>query len=72
MPIYEYQCETCAKPFALRQSIQIRPGETACPVCGSTHVERLISHFAAKTYGSADADPSGGTSCTRGGGCGGN
>jgi len=70
MPIYEYQCAGCANQFSLMQSIHTKPGETACPNCGTTRVERLISRFAAKTYGSGDADPSGGTSCTHGGGCG--
>ena len=64
MPIYEYQCESCHKQFALRQSVSIKPGETACPSCRSQAVERLISRFAAKTYGAGDADPSGGTSCS--------
>lgn len=63
MPIYEYQCAGCSNQFSLLQSIHIKPGETACPSCGATRVERLISRFAAKTYGSGDADPSGGTSC---------
>jgi len=71
MPIYEYQCGSCMKQFALRQSVNVQPGQTACPACSSQTVERLISRFAAKTYGAADADPSGGTSCSHGGACGG-
>jgi putative FmdB family regulatory protein len=67
MPIYEYQCASCMKQFALRQAVNVRPGETVCPSCNSKTVERLISQFAAKTYGAADADPSGGTSCSHGG-----
>ena len=70
MPIYEYHCAGCAKQFSLMQSVHIKPGETACPHCGTTRVERLISKFAAKTYGTGDANPSGGTSCGHGGGCG--
>jgi putative FmdB family regulatory protein len=70
MPIYEYQCGSCMMQFALRQSINVQPGQTACPSCSSQSVERLISRFAAKTYGASDADPSGGTSCSSGGTCG--
>ena len=70
MPIYEYQCGSCMKQFALRQSVNVQPGQTACPSCNSQSVERLISRFAAKTYGASDADPSGGTSCSSGGACG--
>ena len=66
MPIYEYRCASCSTQFALRQSITITPGETVCPSCRSQIVERLISRFAAKTYGAGDADPSGGTSCSHG------
>ena len=52
MPIYEYQCGSCMKQFDLRQSVNVQPGQTACPACSSHSVERLISRFAAKTYGS--------------------
>ena len=48
------------------QSIHVKPGDTLCPSCGSSHMERLISRFAAKTYGTGDADPSGGTGCSSG------
>jgi putative FmdB family regulatory protein len=68
MPIYEYACPSCRKQFALRQSVHVQPHETVCPSCNSQAVERLISRFAAKTYGAGDADPSGGTSCSHGGG----
>ena len=66
MPIYEYHCASCNKQFSLRQSVNIKPGETVCPSSPSPPVERLISPFAAKTYGAGDADPSGGTSCSHG------
>ena len=66
MPIYEYRCASCSTQFALRQSVNITPGETVCQSCRSQTVERLISRFAAKTYGAGDADPSGGTSCSHG------
>ena len=66
MPIYEYQCEGCTKQFSLMQSVHTNPGETVCPACGTARLQRLISRFAAKTYGAGDADPSGGTSCSSG------
>ncbi len=70
MPVYEYHCTSCANQFSLMQSIHTKSGETTCPNCGTTRVERLISRFAAKTYGSGDAAPSGGTSSCHGGSCG--
>ena len=66
MPLYEYQCGACSKQNTLMQSIHVKPGDTLCPSCGSSHMERLISRFAAKTYGTGDADPSGGTGCSSG------
>ncbi len=72
MPIYEYHCAGCASQFSLMQSVHTKPGDTVCPKCGTASVERMISRFAAKTYGTGDADPSGGTSpsCSHGGSCG--
>jgi putative FmdB family regulatory protein len=44
MPIYEYRCEACAERF---EELVRGPGASvACPGCGGTQVERLISTFA--------------------------
>ena len=46
MPIYEYHCGDCRK----RVSVFIRsisnPGNPACPRCGGTRLERVMSRFA--------------------------
>ncbi len=46
MPIYEYLCGDCRK----RVSVFIRsisnPGSPACPRCGGTKLERVMSRFA--------------------------
>jgi putative FmdB family regulatory protein len=46
VPIYEYHCADCRK----RVSVLIRsisnPGTPACPRCGGSHLERLMSRFA--------------------------
>jgi putative FmdB family regulatory protein len=42
MPIYEYRCQTCGQ----RVEILVRSGMSAppaCPDCGSTLLERLLS-----------------------------
>ena len=44
MPIYEYRCESCAERF---EELVRRPDDTvACPQCGGTEAERLLSVFA--------------------------
>ena len=44
MPIFEYRCGQCDHQFELL----IRPGSAtpACPSCGSTSIQRVISMFA--------------------------
>jgi putative FmdB family regulatory protein len=44
MPIYEYACQACGQHFdKLFLSLSRVPAEMACPACGSTAVQRLIS-----------------------------
>ena len=50
MPIYEYQCESCADKFEIKQSMKDDP-LTACPRCGK-RVQRLISSPAIMFKGS--------------------
>jgi putative FmdB family regulatory protein len=43
MPIYEYQCLGCGRPF---QSLIMKKGDrenVVCPVCGGRELKRLIS-----------------------------
>ena len=43
MPLFEYRCLGCEQQFELL----IRGGATpACPSCGSTSLERIVSLFA--------------------------
>jgi putative FmdB family regulatory protein len=47
MPIYEYLCQDCHKCSA-RLVLNLRnPPPASCPHCGSSHVDRLLSRFAA-------------------------
>jgi putative FmdB family regulatory protein len=50
MPLYEYQCESCAKRFERIQKYSDPPVET-CPSCGS-HVKKLMSSPAIQFKGS--------------------
>jgi putative FmdB family regulatory protein len=50
MPLYEYQCESCAKRFERIQKYSDPPIET-CPSCGA-HVKKLMSSPAIQFKGS--------------------
>lgn len=62
MPIYEFDCRACKKPFELMISFS-RLGEARCPKCGSADVRRLMSTFAARTS-SGPTNGNSGSSCT--------
>lgn len=42
MPLYDYHCKDCDKVFEafLKSASKTQP---SCTVCGSTHVEKLVS-----------------------------
>ncbi len=71
MPLYEYRCEECGNPFALRRSIDQRDAAATCPSCAATRVVRLVSSFAAFGHSdggsvSLNASPCGGCASTSG------
>jgi putative FmdB family regulatory protein len=47
MPIYEYHCRDCGKPSALLILNIRNPPPATCRQCGSAHMDRLLSRFAA-------------------------
>lgn len=54
MPLRDYTCRSCGKPF----EALVKHGEDApCPACGATDVERKVALFA-RPAGSDDAAPS--------------
>jgi len=66
MPIYEYQCDACHGQFELL----VRGDETpACPTCGTSKVDRLLSVPAAHAA-TKNALPIRGPQPAAGGGCG--
>jgi putative FmdB family regulatory protein len=64
MPIYEYRCEDCEKPF--EKLVRAFREEVTCPACGSGEVERLLSTFAMSGLASSTSSSGGGGGC----GCG--
>ena len=50
MPLFEYRCSTCSRDF----EVLVRAGERpACPDCGDSHVEKLLSEAAAPAAAAA-------------------
>lgn len=47
MPIYEYQCRDCRKRSAVLLLSLRNPSPVSCTHCGSSHIDRLLSRFAA-------------------------
>lgn len=54
MPLFEYKCQACGDPFELLVLKSDQP--VACPNCGSTSVERLLSMFAVSSESSRQAN----------------
>lgn len=65
MPIYEYVCGKCGEGFSKLQKMTVSAGETTCPKCGSSEVERKISACA---IGAAGGSAPSGPACGGGGG----
>ncbi len=75
MPLYEYNCSACERPFELLVSSAALADSVVCRYCGSEDVRRLISTFAAHSSSggesfAAPAPRSGGGCACGGGGCG--
>jgi putative FmdB family regulatory protein len=51
MPLYEFQCSECDRPFEELVRAATAISEVKCPECGSDHVRRKVSVFASKVSG---------------------
>jgi putative FmdB family regulatory protein len=49
MPVYEFVCRDCQKPFEIIRPISQASSEVKCPSCGSTNVTRKYSQVYAVT-----------------------
>lgn len=54
MPIYEYTCGSCAKPFEIL--IRNSSDKPACPHCGATKAEKRFSTFGVSMGGGSAAN----------------
>lgn len=52
MPIFEYQCQDCSDRFE-ELVLTSAAKEVHCPNCGSEHVQKVYSTFAAQSKDSA-------------------
>jgi putative FmdB family regulatory protein len=46
MPIYEYRCNACRRSHSILFRSMAATTQPVCPNCGSSEMERLISHVA--------------------------
>jgi len=78
MPLYEYTCGDCDRPFELLVSSPALADTVVCRHCGSASVRRLVSSFAAHSKGESalssalagrSSGGGGGGCCGGGGGC---
>jgi putative FmdB family regulatory protein len=67
MPLYEYRCTRCDRPFErYTPTFNDKPD---CPACGASDPARLLSTFAVSSGGMTDSAPSFG-GCGEGPPCG--
>jgi putative FmdB family regulatory protein len=48
MPLFEYDCPGCGRPFEKLVRSASQADEVVCPACGNPHVKRKLSTFAVK------------------------
>ncbi|MFM8322181.1 MAG: FmdB family zinc ribbon protein [Chloroflexota bacterium] len=69
MPIYEFICGDCGRPFEELLRSQAAISTVKCPVCGSPSVNKKLSTFASKVSGGSSSyslGSSAGSSCSTG------
>jgi len=64
VPLYEYRCRVCGYRFEKLVQLARADQPVACPNCGTSETERLLSAFAARTSEGASSA----ASCSTGGG----
>ena len=69
MPLFEFICGDCSRPFEelVRSASAVK--DVTCPACGSTQVNKKISTFASRASGggSFSLGASSAASCSTGG-----
>ena len=55
MPLYEYRCMSCGRPFEKRVTFEESKKLPVCPVCQSKDTQKLLSLFASKAAAGSSA-----------------
>jgi putative FmdB family regulatory protein len=55
MPIYEFICQECGRPFEELVRSASATIEVICPGCGSQQVKKKVSTFASRVAGGSSA-----------------
>ncbi len=67
MPLFEFICENCGRPFEELVRSSNATEDVLCPFCGSPQVKKKISRFASKVSGgSSFSFNSSASSCSTG------
>ncbi len=69
MPLYEYKCADCDKPFEMLVASPALADSVVCRYCGSESVRRLVSSFASRSSGPSALESMAGAVPRSGGGC---
>ena len=66
MPIFEFVCAECGKPFEELVLSTSKIGEVTCPACHSQNITKKISTFASRMSGGSSFSFSNSSSCSTG------
>jgi putative FmdB family regulatory protein len=68
MPVFDYSCSECGKPYDIYHKVREVAEDVICPHCGSAKHKKLFSAATVSIGGSASSSRSG-PPCEMGGGC---
>ncbi len=71
MPVFEYQCKSCEKPYDVYHKVREVIDDVMCPLCGSPEHKRLMSAPQVSMSSSSSSNYAPAPSCETGGCCGG-
>jgi putative FmdB family regulatory protein len=66
MPLYEFDCRACERPFEKRVSYAAID-QVICPTCGSSQVKKKLSLFSAPVKGQRGSQATAAPDCAPGG-----
>ncbi|HOS94408.1 MAG TPA: zinc ribbon domain-containing protein [Armatimonadota bacterium] len=64
MPVYDYRCNRCAKPFEIRCGIKDSRKGVRCPTCNGRDVTQTLGSFTALGLSSKRKSRGSGSSCS--------